>query len=137
MRTERCNQSIVIGYHRTNVSLTTTRGESGSGKTESTKFILQYLAKIAASLSASLLTGILIAFYSHITIVLERLEQQIIEANKVLEAFGNAKTVNNDNSSRFVLKRRIFRTKIKQGKFVQINFLGSHICGATITNCML
>lgn len=60
-------------------------GESGAGKTVAAKFIMQYIAKVSGG-------------GSHV----QQLKDIIIESNPLLEAFGNAKTVRNNNSSRFV-----------------------------------
>ncbi|XP_060940856.1 myosin-7-like isoform X3 [Limanda limanda] len=81
MLADRENQSILI------------TGESGAGKTVNTKRVIQYFASIAAGGMKKDGT----------------LEDQIIQANPALEAFGNAKTIRNDNSSRF-------------GKFIRIHF---------------
>merc|ERR1719211_651064 len=90
-------------------------GESGAGKTENTKKVIQYLAHVAASKPKS---------SSH-TPSAGELEQQLLKANPILEAFGNAKTVKNDNSSRF-------------GKFIRINFDASgYIAGANIETYLL
>merc|ERR1719180_72487 len=90
-------------------------GESGAGKTENTKKVIQYLAYVAASKPKG---------SSHAPASGE-LEQQLFKANPILEAFGNAKTVKNDNSSRF-------------GKFIRINFDASgYIAGANIETYLL
>ncbi|GLU08795.1 hypothetical protein SLE2022_256840 [Rubroshorea leprosula] len=84
-------------------------GESGAGKTESTKMLMQYLAFMGGRAAAEGRSA----------------EQQVLESNPVLEAFGNAKTVRNNNSSRF-------------GKFVEIQFDQSgRISGAAIRTYLL
>ncbi|KAF7804577.1 myosin-6-like isoform X2 [Senna tora] len=84
-------------------------GESGAGKTESTKLLMRYLAYMGGRAAAE---G-------------RSVEQKVLESNPVLEAFGNAKTVRNNNSSRF-------------GKFVEIQFdqMG-RISGAAIRTYLL
>ncbi|NWR42120.1 MYH9 protein, partial [Regulus satrapa] len=87
------------------------RGESGAGKTENTKKVIQYLAHVASSHKSKKDQG--------------ELERQLLQANPILEAFGNAKTVKNDNSSRF-------------GKFIRINFdVNGYIVGANIETYLL
>lgn len=93
----RRNQSILI------------TGESGAGKTENTKRVIQYLAGAAASSSSSTCS----------------LEARILAANPILEAFGNAQTVRNNNSSRF-------------GKFIKIEFgAGGQIVGGHVERYLL
>ncbi|ELK31854.1 Myosin-4 [Myotis davidii] len=82
MLTDRENQSILI------------TGESGAGKTVNTKRVIQYFATIAV-------TGEKKKEEATSGKMKGTLEDQIISANPLLEAFGNAKTVRNDNSSRF------------------------------------
>ncbi|XP_032591850.1 myosin heavy chain, muscle isoform X12 [Drosophila grimshawi] len=86
MLTNHVNQSMLI------------TGESGAGKTENTKKVIAYFATVGASTKkdeSQKNKG--------------SLEDQVVQTNPVLEAFGNAKTVRNDNSSRF-------------GKFIRIHF---------------
>uniref|UniRef100_A0A673Z303 Myosin-9 n=1 Tax=Salmo trutta TaxID=8032 RepID=A0A673Z303_SALTR len=86
-------------------------GESGAGKTENTKKVIQYLAHVASSHKTKKDQG--------------ELEKQLLQANPILEAFGNGKTVKNDNSSRF-------------GKFIRINFdVNGYIVGANIETYLL
>lgn len=80
-------------------------GESGAGKTENTKKVIAYFATVGASTKkddkeASKKKG--------------SLEDQVVQTNPVLEAFGNAKTVRNDNSSRFVSVSILIPNTIKQ-----------------------
>jgi len=101
-------------------------GESGAGKTENTKKVIQFLAHVAASRSRSGAGGIAgVLNTQHKEINLGELEKQLLQANPILEAFGNAKTVKNDNSSRF-------------GKFIRINFdTSGYISGANIETYLL
>ncbi|POW10322.1 hypothetical protein PSTT_06137 [Puccinia striiformis] len=123
---ERENQSILI------------TGESGAGKTENTKRVISYLTAIASahkfpasgsenSVSESSRptlgrqnTSTRVEVVDLVGKRLGKLERQILQANPILESFGNAQTVRNNNSSRF-------------GKFVRIEFnaLGA-ISGANI-----
>lgn len=74
-------------------------GESGSGKTESTKVIMSYLASIAAAQSRRLDSFFDVDCDDQLHI--GQLEQRVLNSNPILEAFGNARTLRNDNSSRF------------------------------------
>ena len=100
MKMDSINQSIIVS------------GESGSGKTVSAKYIMRYFATVdrADSLDETPNGAV---------------EEQVIATNPLMEAFGNAKTTRNDNSSRF-------------GKFIEINFNKSNeIVGATMRTYLL
>ena len=88
------NQSILVS------------GESGAGKTETTKFIMRYLADITKVTSGT----------EEPTSSSPSIEQQVLQSNPILESFGNARTLRNDNSSRF-------------GKFIEIIFSSNYVKG--------
>ena len=96
------NQSILIS------------GESGAGKTQSTKIIIDYLTYLSNPMGNANDSKT------------SSIQSKIIHANPILEAFGNAKTIKNDNSSRF-------------GKFIKLYFdnNSNHICGGTIETFLL
>ena len=120
------NQSIIVS------------GESGAGKTVSAKFIMRYFAAVGASVSSptkssSGATG----QHRHDTGMSvprtplneapgasTQVEEQVLATNPIMEAFGNAKTTRNDNSSRF-------------GKYIQIHFDGTQMVGAKIRTYLL
>ncbi|KAN0021662.1 hypothetical protein ACTFIU_003806 [Dictyostelium citrinum] len=97
MRQSQENQCVIIS------------GESGAGKTEASKKIMQFLTYVSSNQSPN---G-------------ERISKMLLDSNPLLEAFGNAKTLRNDNSSRF-------------GKYMEMQFnaVGSPI-GGKITNYLL
>jgi myosin heavy subunit len=80
-------------------------GESGAGKTESTKYILNYLCSNFGQVGTKPSDTHLVACTLLIRILLFQsagsLEKKILNANPILEAFGNAKTTRNNNSSRY------------------------------------
>jgi myosin-1 len=96
MKSEGENQCVIIS------------GESGAGKTEASKLIMQYIAAVSGKSEG-----------------VERVKSIILESNPLLEAFGNAKTIRNNNSSRF-------------GKYFEIQFDSSgDPKGGKITNYLL
>jgi myosin-5 len=104
-----CNQSILVS------------GESGAGKTVTTKIVLNYLAMLSKKRSASGAT--LISPRSASPTV--SIEHQVLQSNPILEAFGNARTIRNDNSSRF-------------GKYIDVSFSKEgRLAGASIETYLL
>ena len=88
-------------------------GESGAGKTEASKLAMNYLVSASSRAGGS---GARVA---------QRVAQLIVDSNPILEAFGNAKTFRNDNSSRF-------------GKWVAMQFTPSgQVCGGKLTTYLL
>jgi myosin-5 len=120
------NQSILVS------------GESGAGKTVTTKIVLNYFAMLSKeraeadrqsnsprnsfsrNSSAIMDESTASAFEEEVTI-----EQQVLQSNPILESFGNARTIRNDNSSRF-------------GKYIDIRFTPSgKLSGASIETYLL
>lgn len=98
MMVDKKNQAIIIS------------GESGAGKTESTKIILCYLAQAATGFVQDFdFLNISKQVKAGDDAQVKGIEKQVLDTNPLLEAFGNAKTFKNNNSSRF-------------GKFIKVNF---------------
>lgn len=103
MKTNSQNQTIIVS------------GESGAGKTVSAKYIMRYFASVEEGNSLTV---------QH-QVEMSETEQRILATNPIMEAFGNAKTTRNDNSSRF-------------GKYLEILFnKESSIIGARIRTYLL
>ncbi|KAL3788846.1 hypothetical protein ACHAW5_009203 [Stephanodiscus triporus] len=98
------NQSVLVS------------GESGAGKTVTTKYLMQYLATLSKKVDANHATG---------RSQKSSIEQRVLQSNAILEAFGNARTLRNDNSSRF-------------GKFIELRFSSrGRLVGASIDTYLL
>lgn len=102
MAEQRKSQSILIS------------GESGAGKTESTKIVMLYLTTLGAGNTKKEQKE------GELTVM-----ERVLQSNPVLETFGNAKTLRNDNSSRF-------------GKFIELGFSrAGHLMGAKVQTYLL
>ncbi|VDN86864.1 unnamed protein product [Brugia pahangi] len=97
-------RNMLIDHENQSMLIT---GESGAGKTENTKKVIAYFATVGASQQKG--DAAAAATPDQPDKKKVTLEDQIVQTNPVLEAFGNAKTVRNNNSSRF-------------GKFIRIHF---------------
>ena len=110
MSEERKSQAILIS------------GESGAGKTESTKIVMLYLTTLgsAGSGTSEVVDTSKADKAGELSIM-----QRVLQSNPVLEAFGNARTLRNDNSSRF-------------GKFIELGFSrAGHLLGARVQTYLL
>lgn len=97
MKAYKDNQCVIIS------------GESGAGKTEAAKRIMQYIANVSGGKDSSI----------------QEIKEMVLATNPLLESFGNAKTLRNNNSSRF-------------GKYLELQFNAQgEPVGANITNYLL
>ena len=109
MSEQRKSQSILIS------------GESGAGKTETTKIVMLYLTTLGSAETPEVEVGVEEVVDNGKLSIMER----VLQSNPILEAFGNAKTLRNDNSSRF-------------GKYLEINFnVENSIVGAHMRTYLL
>ena len=102
-------------------------GESGAGKTVTTKIILQYLAVSSQQIASDPRRKPSSPGMSPLSAngSVRRIELQVLESNPILESFGNARTIRNDNSSRF-------------GKFMEMQFEAAGcLVSATIETYLL
>jgi len=109
------NQSILVS------------GESGAGKTATTKIVLNYLAMLSKVATAQTLTspGSTKSISDESTAGHVSIEKRVLDSNPILESFGNARTIRNDNSSRF-------------GKYIDIRFTKTgKLAGANIETYLL
>jgi myosin V len=126
-RGESQNDSVLYG-NPTNQSILVS-GESGAGKTVTTKIVLNYLAmlsKIRSQVSDLPICSPKKFSPKRINQLDDvSIEQQVLQSNPILESFGNARTIRNDNSSRF-------------GKYIDIRFTKSgRLSGACIETYLL
>merc|ERR1712142_1328901 len=107
---------MLIGHDNQSMLIT---GESGAGKTENTKKVIQYIAKVAGVEKKEE------PVVKDVAGIKGDLDEQVVQANPLLEAFGNAKTTRNNNSSRF-------------GKFIRCHFSQTgKLAGADIESYLL
>jgi len=96
-------------------------GESGAGKTVTTKIVLNYFAMLSKRRATDAASSPSNNFPEGSVSI----EQQVLQSNPILESFGNARTIRNDNSSRF-------------GKYIDIRFTRSgKLSGASIETYLL
>ena len=115
MSERRSSQSILIS------------GESGAGKTESTKIVMLYLTTLGSSHHNVKQDVALAGGTSSVRAPLNEMSimERVLQSNPILEAFGNARTLRNDNSSRF-------------GKFIELGFSrGGSLLGAKVQTYLL